>query len=124
MMPKLLAPLILLCLFSMSAFAQTRPNIVFILTDDQGWGDLSINGNRNLQTPNIDKLAREGARFSRFYVAPLCAPTRAGLLTGRYHYRAGVYGVSNSKEFLNLDEVTFADVFKNAGSLPSKRTWF
>lgn len=100
---------------SVSAQSQKRPNIVFILTDDQGWGDLSINGNSNVQTPNIDKLARDGARFSRFYVAPLCAPTRAGLLTGRYHYRAGVYGVSNSKEFLNLDEVTLADLFKKSG---------
>jgi arylsulfatase A-like enzyme len=95
--------------------AQTRPNIVFILTDDQGWGDLSIHGNTNVRTPNIDRIGREGARFSRFYVAPLCAPTRAGLLTGRYHYRTGVYGVSSSKEFMNLDEVTFADLFKKAG---------
>ncbi|WP_204660566.1 sulfatase-like hydrolase/transferase [Dyadobacter sandarakinus] len=98
-----------------NALAQKRPNVVLILTDDQGWGDLSIHGNANVQTPNIDKLAREGARFSRFYVAPLCAPTRAGLLTGRYHYKAGVSGVSNSKEFLNLDELTFADLFKKAG---------
>lgn len=109
---------LLLVLFSFSgllSFAQNRPNIVFILTDDQGWGDLSIHGNANVETPNIDRLAKRGARFSRFYVAPLCAPTRAGLLTGRYHYRTGVYGVSNSKEFLNLDEVTFADLFKKSG---------
>ena len=98
-----------------NAYSQAKPNIVFILTDDQGWGDLSIHGNTNVETPNIDRIAREGARFSRFYVAPLCAPTRAGLLTGRYHYRAGVYGVSNSKEFLNTDEVTFADLFKKSG---------
>ncbi|TLU96966.1 arylsulfatase [Dyadobacter sediminis] len=95
--------------------AQKRPNIVFILTDDQGWGDLGINGNVNVRTPHIDQLARDGAMFSRFYVSPLCAPTRAGLLTGRYHYRTGVWGVSNSREFMNLDEVTFADLFKKAG---------
>ncbi|WP_221391464.1 sulfatase-like hydrolase/transferase [Dyadobacter sp. NIV53] len=112
---SLLVNLIFIFLLSVPAYSQTKPNIVFILTDDQGWGDLSINGNTNIQTPRIDKLAREGARFSRFYVAPLCAPTRAGLLTGRYHYRAGVYGVSNSKEFLNTDEVTFTDLFKKAG---------
>ncbi|KAA0992290.1 sulfatase-like hydrolase/transferase [Dyadobacter aurulentus] len=113
----------LLCLLTLlTAFctneqvnAQTRPNIVFILTDDQGWGDLSIHGNVNVSTPNIDRIGREGARFSRFYVAPLCAPTRAGLLTGRYHYRTGVWGVSSSKEFMNPDEVTFADMFKKAG---------
>ncbi|MCF0064616.1 sulfatase-like hydrolase/transferase [Dyadobacter chenwenxiniae] len=112
----------LLLLTLLSAFlppkhvsAQSKPNIVFILADDQGWGDLSIHGNTNVSTPNIDRIGREGARFSRFYVAPLCAPTRAGLLTGRYHYRTGVWGVSSSKEFMNLDEVTFADLFKKAG---------
>jgi arylsulfatase A-like enzyme len=110
--------LLLMCAMVLTlndSVAQTKPNIVFILTDDQGWGDLSIHGNTNVRTPNIDKLARDGARFARFYVAPLCAPTRAGLLTGRYHYRGGVYGVSNSKEYLNTDEVTFADLFKKAG---------
>jgi arylsulfatase A-like enzyme len=112
---KILSALLLLGVVCYKAQSQVRPNIVFILTDDQGWGDLSINGNTNVQTPNIDKLARGGARFSRFYVSPLCAPTRAGLLTGRYHYRAGVWGVSNSREFMNLDEVTFADLFKKAG---------
>lgn len=107
---------LLLCLlFSFeNAFAQ-KPNIILILSDDQGWGDLSMNGNGNVRTPNIDRIGKEGARFSRFYVAPLCAPTRAGLLTGRYHYRTGVHGVSNSKEFMNLDEVTFADLFKKSG---------
>lgn len=108
--------LLLVCLSTLSYFshAQPRPNIVLILADDQGWGDLSINGNRNVRTPNIDQIGREGARFARFYVSPLCAPTRAGLLTGRYHYRAGVWGVSSSREFMNLDEVTLADLFKKA----------
>ena len=92
-----------------------KPNIVIILADDQGWGDLSMNGNKNIRTPNIDGLAKQGAQFSRFYVAPLCAPTRAGLLTGRYHYKAGVYGVSQNQEFMNLDERTLADIFKAAG---------
>lgn len=98
-----------------NANAQVHPNIVFILADDQGWGDLSINGNTNVRTPHIDRIGKEGAQFSRFYVSPLCAPTRAGLLTGRYHYRAGVWGVSNSREFMNLDEVTLADLLKSAG---------
>lgn len=108
---------LLLCLLSLCRFAnaQSKPNIIVILADDQGWGDLGVNGNANVRTPNIDKIGKEGARFSRFYVAPLCAPTRAGLLTGRYHYRSGVWGVSSSKEFMNLDEVTFADLFKKAG---------
>ncbi|MGV3588381.1 MAG: arylsulfatase [Adhaeribacter sp.] len=92
-----------------------RPNVIVILTDDQGWGDLSINGNKNLQTPNIDLLAKRGARFNNFYVSPVCSPTRAELLTGRYHPRAGVYGTSEGGERMNLGEVTIAEVFKKAG---------
>src|SRR6478672_9405568 len=64
-----------------------RPNIVVILADDQGWGDLSVNGNTNLSTPHIDSLARDGAKFERFFVCSVCAPTRAEFLTGRYHSR-------------------------------------
>jgi arylsulfatase A-like enzyme len=62
--------------------AASRPNVVIILTDDQGWGDLSVNGNSNLATPNIDSLARDGATFDNFYVCQVCAPTRAEFLTG------------------------------------------
>jgi len=62
-----------------------HPNIILILTDDQGWGDLSISGNTNIETPNIDRLAETGVTFDRFYVSPVCSPTRAELLTGRYH---------------------------------------
>ena len=76
------------------AQGRKRPNIVVILADDQGWGDLSINGNTNLSTPNIDSLARDGAMLDRFFVCPVCAPTRAEFLTGRYHPRGGVRGVS------------------------------
>ncbi len=92
-----------------------RPNVVVILTDDQGWGDLSINGNTNLSTPNIDSIGRDGARFDRFFVCPVCSPTRAEFLTGRYHPRGGVYSTSTGGERLNLDERTIAEVFKAAG---------
>ncbi len=92
-----------------------RPNVVVILADDQGWGDLSINGNSNLSTPHIDSLAREGALFDRFFVCAVCAPTRAEFLTGRYHARGGVRGVSTGAERLNLDEKTIADTFSAAG---------
>jgi arylsulfatase A-like enzyme len=92
-----------------------KPNVIIILTDDQGWGDLSIHGNTNLQTPQIDKLATNGASFDRFYVSPVCSPTRAELLTGRYHSRCGVYGTSTGGERLDLDETTMAEVFKKAG---------
>ena len=91
------------------------PNIVIFLADDQGWGDLSCNGNTMLKTPNIDSLAKNGVRLDRFYVCPVCSPTRAEFLTGRYHPRTGVRGVSTGLERLNLDEKTLADSFKNAG---------
>ncbi|MCU0913247.1 MAG: sulfatase-like hydrolase/transferase [Planctomycetes bacterium] len=92
-----------------------RPNILVILADDQGWGDLSVNGNTNIRTPNIDSLARDGALFDRFFVCAVCAPTRAEFLTGRYHARGGVRGVSTGQERLNIDEKTMADAFKAAG---------
>lgn len=91
------------------------PNVIVFLSDDQGWGDLSHNGNANLQTPNVDRLAAEGARFERFYVCPVCSPTRAEFLTGRYHPRGGVYSTSAGGERLDLDEVTIADTFRAAG---------
>jgi arylsulfatase A-like enzyme len=93
----------------------THPNIVIILADDQGWGDLSVNGNTNLSTPRIDSLAKDGALLERFYVCPVCSPTRAEFLTGRYHPRGGVHGVSTGGERLNLDEKTIGDTFKASG---------
>lgn len=104
-----------LALLPVTLSAANRPNVLVILTDDQGWGDLSLNGNRNLCTPHIDSLAREGARFQRFYVCPVCSPTRAEFLTGRYHPRGGVYSTSAGGERLDLDERTIGDVFARAG---------
>ena len=92
-----------------------QPNVVVILTDDQGWGDLSLHGNTNLNTPNLDALAKAGASFDRFYVCPVCSPTRAEFLTGRYHPRGGVFSTSAGGERLDLDEVTIADTLKAAG---------
>lgn len=95
--------------------AARKPNVVVFLSDDQGWGDLSVHGNKNLSTPNIDSLARDGALFERFFVCPVCSPTRAEFLTGRYHARGGVRGVSTGQERLDLDEMTIAQTFKGAG---------
>ncbi len=95
--------------------AAERPNVVIILADDQGWGDLSINGNTNLRTPHIDSLARDGASFERFFVQPVCSPTRAEFLTGRWHPRGGVRGVTSGGERLDLDESTIAEAFRKAG---------
>lgn len=92
-----------------------QPNVVIFLADDQGWGDLSCHGNTNLATPNIDSLAREGTKLENFYVCAVCAPTRAEFLTGRYHFRTGVSGVSEGAGRLNPDETTLADLFQAAG---------
>ncbi|MEM7812207.1 MAG: arylsulfatase [Planctomycetota bacterium] len=95
--------------------AAARPNVLVMLADDQGIGDLSLHGNRNLSTPNLDRLAGEGARFSRFYVQPLCAPTRAEFLTGRWAGRGGVTGVTKGTERLDPEVPTIADAFREAG---------
>lgn len=97
------------------AMAGERPNVVILLADDAGWGDYSFNGNRQLATPHIDSLAQDGAHFERFFVQPVCSPTRAELLTGRYHRRLGVTGVSTGQERMNPSEKTFADSFRAAG---------
>jgi arylsulfatase A-like enzyme len=110
----LLAALIAISRPSWGEAAQ-RPNVVVILSDDQGWGDLSLNGNTNLSTPHIDSLAKDGASFDRFYVCPVCSPTRAEFLTGRYHPRCGVYNTSKGGERMDLDESTIAEAFESAG---------
>lgn len=92
-----------------------RPNILLILTDDQGWGDFRCNGNEKIDTPVLDRLSTQGARFDRFYVSPLCAPTRASLLSGRYHLRGGVHGVTRTFETMRSDELTVAEIFRSNG---------
>lgn len=88
-------------------------NVILILTDDQGYGDLGIHGNDSINTPVLDQLAMESARFDRFYVSPLCAPTRASILTGRYHLRTGTVSVSNGLETMATAEYTLAELFKD-----------
>lgn len=91
-----------------------RPNILLIITDDQGYGDLSIQGNPTLRTPHIDRIGLEGARFTRFYSQPVCAPTRACLLTGRYNYRGGVVDTYAGRAMLRPDEVTLAETLRSS----------
>ncbi|MEX2566907.1 MAG: arylsulfatase [Cyclobacteriaceae bacterium] len=100
---------------NISVRSNSEPNVILIMSDDQGWGDLSFNGNKNLNTPNIDAIAKSGVSFDYFYVSPVCSPTRAEILTGRYHLRGGINGTSEGKERLNLDETTIAQIFKSAG---------
>ena len=95
--------------------ASSPPNVVVFLADDAGWGDYSRKGNTQVRTPHIDAIAREGVTLDRFFVCPVCSPTRAEFLTGRYHPRGGVRGVSTGQERLDLDERTIAEAFKAAG---------
>ena len=110
---------LIFCLFyqllHLNAQADSQPNVVIFLADDAGWGDYSQSGNRQVNTPNIDSIAKAGVSLDRFYVCPVCTPTRAEFLTGRYHLRGGVRGVSTGQERLDLDERTIADAFKAAG---------
>ena len=108
-------PLLSSCVSSGSNEENTPPNVVLVLTDDQGWGDVPRNGNQYLQTPVLDSFAAGGAALERFHVSPVCAPTRAALLTGRYPWRCGVDGVTRGRETMRLDEVTVADLFGGEG---------
>src|SRR5688572_1637914 len=98
-----------------SAENATRPNVVLILADDQGYGDFSLHGNPTLKTPHLDALGRQSVRLERFFVNSFCAPTRAALLTGRYPLRCGVWGVTHSKETMRTEEVTLAEMLAAAG---------
>lgn len=88
-----------------------HPNVILILTDDQGWGDVGVNGNPYLNTPSMDRLAKDGIQIKDFYVSSVCSPTRASLLTGRYHLRTGVQWVTRGLERMDSDEVTLAELF-------------
>lgn len=118
----LIYPLLVLlfdsCATSSQESAVSEPqktNVILIMTDDQGWGDLGIHGNPIIRTPVLDEFARDGVQVRNFYVNPLCAPTRASLLTGRYHLRTGTRWVSDGLENMNPEEVTLAEMFKDAG---------
>ncbi|QDT98076.1 sulfatase-like hydrolase/transferase [Gimesia aquarii] len=93
--------------------AADSPNVLLIMTDDQGWGDIRSHDNPLINTPNQDLLAKQGARFDRFYVSPVCAPTRAALMTGRYSLRTGVHGVTRGFENMRAEEITIAEVLKS-----------
>ena len=95
--------------------AGQRPNIIFLLTDDQGYGDISAHGNPILKTPNLDRLRAEGVRFTDFHVSPTCSPTRSALLTGRHEFRNGITHTILERERLTLDATTLPQVLKTAG---------
>ena len=106
----------LIWLFSAAcAAAADKPNILIMVSDDQGWWDVGVNGNPDIQTPVLDQLAADGVNMTRFYAAPVCAPTRAGLLTGRYALRGGIYNTRFGGDTLRLDVTLLPQILKAQG---------
>ena len=91
------------------------PNVILVMTDDQGYGDLGVHGNPIIKTPNLDEFARQSVEVNSFYVCPVCAPTRATLMTGRYNYRTGVTDTYLGRAMMHADEVTLAEMLRDAG---------
>ncbi len=98
-----------------TSLAASRPNVLLIMTDDQGYGDLGFHGNEKIDTPVLDRLASQSVRFDRFFVCPYCTPTRAALMTGRYPLRTGAAAVTRGLETVRSEEVTIAEVLREAG---------
>lgn len=97
------------------AIAQNRPNVILIMTDDQGYGDLGVTGNPVIQTPHLDSLAAQSASMATFYVSPVCSPTRACLMTGRYNYRTRCIDTYIGRSMMDTEEVTVAELLRDAG---------
>ncbi|WP_236975535.1 arylsulfatase [Membranihabitans maritimus] len=95
--------------------AQQQPNVIIVITDDQGFGDLGINGNPHIKTPNLDRFANSSIRLNNFYVSPVCAPTRSSLMTGRYSLRTGIRDTYNGGATMASNEVTIAEMLKEGG---------
>jgi arylsulfatase A-like enzyme len=92
-----------------------QPNVILVITDDQGYGDIAAHGNTLVKTPALDKFHKESVRLTDFHVGPTCAPSRSGLMTGRYANRVGVWHTIGGVSILRKEEVTMAEVFKNNG---------
>ena len=92
-----------------------QPNIIYVMTDDQGYGDIAAHGNAIISTPHLDRLHRESVRLTEFHASPTCSPTRAALMTGRHEFRSGVTHTINERERLALSATTLPQLFKTAG---------
>ena len=114
-MNRYLMTVLITCLVYAAASNAAQPNVLFILTDDQGYGDLSVHGNPRLKTPNLDKLHEASIRFTDFHVAPMCTPTRGELLTGQQAFRNGAVYVCQGKSMIRRGIPTAADMFKAGG---------
>ncbi|MGA2616904.1 MAG: arylsulfatase [Thermoguttaceae bacterium] len=111
----LLAPAAAIAADPAVAAEARRPNIIVVLTDDQGYGDLSCHGNPILKTPNLDRLHGEGVRFADFHVSPTCSPTRCALMTGRHEFRSGVTHTIMERERMSLRVTTLPQILRSAG---------
>ncbi|MCD6596752.1 MAG: arylsulfatase, partial [Bacteroidales bacterium] len=96
-------------------YVHKKPNVLLIMTDDQGFGDFGFTGNPDVITPNLDKLAQRSIFFNNFHVSPVCAPTRSSLMTGKYHALTGVYDTYNGGAIMATEEVTLAEILKDHG---------
>ena len=105
----------LLGMICLASIAQARPNVVIVITDDQGYGDLGCNGNERIETPNVDQFARQSVSLSDYHVAPTCSPTRAAFLTGHWTNRTGVWHTIAGRSMLRADETTLGNYFQDAG---------
>lgn len=101
--------------FFSQAAAGRPPNVILVVTDDQGFGDLGVHGNRWLRTPHLDRFAGQSIELTNFHVSPVCSPTRASLMTGRYNYRTGVVDTFLGRSLMFADEVTLAEMLSGAG---------
>ena len=111
----IIAVMPVICAACNVAIAEARPNVLLILTDDQGYDDLSCQGNPVLKTPYLDKLREESIRFTDHHVAPMCTPTRGELLTGKQAFRNGAVFVCQGKSMIRRGIQTMADRFRTAG---------
>lgn len=100
---------------AIAASADQRPNVILVMTDDQGYGDVGAHGNTMIQTPNLDALHKQSLRLTNYHVDPTCSPTRSALMTGRYSSRTGVWHTIMGRSIMAADETTIAEVFANAG---------
>ncbi|MGZ0655708.1 arylsulfatase [Coraliomargarita sp. W4R72] len=109
------ASVLLGCELTAKPLAGSRPNIILVMTDDQGMGDLSCMGNEIVRTPHIDRFYKQSTRFTDFQVSPTCAPTRAALMSGRFPFKVGVTHTILQRERMALDVFTLPQALKNAG---------
>jgi len=120
---KILVGVSLIICFTLDSFSfpnqndaqKTKPNVILVMTDDQGIGDFGFTGNPYIKTPELDKLASQSLNLTNFYVSPVCAPTRASLMTGRYSERTGVYDTFNGGAIMSDEEITIAEVLQKNG---------